>query len=123
MAEILASSREEKNDRKPRQSMAKSTLNFMIDVSIENMMQRKSFQVVSFALKSVLFAETSNKCKMENQEKSKSGMGEVFSYFFRKNDPERPSNFNIKAMHTINKISILMFLVGIVMLIIKLSLR
>jgi hypothetical protein len=95
----------------------------MIDVSIENMLQRKSFQVVSFALKSVLFAKTSNKCKMENQNKSKSGMGEVFSYFFRKNDPERPNNFNLKAMHTINKISILMFLVGVVMVIIKLSLR
>ena len=95
----------------------------MNGLSLENMLQIKSFQVVSFALKSVLFAKTSNKCKMENQEKSKSGVGEVFSYFFRKNDPDRPNNFNLKAMHTINKISILMFLIGVVMVIIKLSLR
>lgn len=37
-------------------------------------------------------------------------MGEVTGYFFRKKDPSRPNTFNIRAMHTINKISILMFL-------------
>ncbi|HRJ29014.1 MAG TPA: hypothetical protein PLV21_09460 [Cyclobacteriaceae bacterium] len=37
-------------------------------------------------------------------------LGEVTGYFFRKKDPSRPNTFNIRAMHTINKISILMFL-------------
>ncbi|NMM50575.1 DUF6728 family protein [Marinigracilibium pacificum] len=46
-------------------------------------------------------------------------MGEVAGYFFRKKDPSRPSNFNIKAMHTINKISILMFLVCMVILFVR----
>jgi hypothetical protein len=38
-------------------------------------------------------------------------LGEVGGYFFRKKDPNRPKNINIKAMHIINKIAILMFLV------------
>ena len=46
-------------------------------------------------------------------------LGEVAGYFFRKKDPNRPSNFNIRAMHTINKISIVMFLVGVLFIIIK----
>ncbi|HEY4650726.1 MAG TPA: DUF6728 family protein [Pontibacter sp.] len=37
---------------------------------------------------------------------------EVATYFFRKKDPNRKSNFSLRAMHTINKISILMFLAG-----------
>ena len=46
-------------------------------------------------------------------------LGEVFGYFFRKKDPDRPSNFNIKMMHGINKISILMFLVALIILIVR----
>ncbi|MGK7393890.1 MAG: DUF6728 family protein [Candidatus Cyclobacteriaceae bacterium M3_2C_046] len=46
-------------------------------------------------------------------------MGEVFGYFFRKKDPNRPSNFNLKMMHGINKISILMFLAGVLFMVIK----
>ncbi|MDB5115723.1 MAG: hypothetical protein JWQ79_1215 [Mucilaginibacter sp.] len=34
-------------------------------------------------------------------------------YFFRKKDPNRPTNFNIRAMHIINAIAITMFLAGI----------
>ncbi|MEM6641630.1 MAG: DUF6728 family protein [Bacteroidota bacterium] len=44
---------------------------------------------------------------------------EVFGYFFRKKDPNRPKNFNIKAMHTINKISILMFLCAVIVMIVR----
>ena len=44
---------------------------------------------------------------------------EVLGYFFRKKDPSRPKNFNIKAMHTINKISILMFLFAVVVMIVR----
>jgi hypothetical protein len=46
-------------------------------------------------------------------------IGEVFGYFFRKKDPERKSNFNLRMMHGINKISIIMFLVGMIYLALK----
>lgn len=41
-------------------------------------------------------------------------LGEVFGYFFRKKDPSRPSNFSIRSMHFINKLSITMFLLGMI---------
>ena len=47
-------------------------------------------------------------------------LGEAFSYFFRifgKADPSKPTNFNIKTMHFINKISIVMFLMCICVMI------
>ena len=40
-------------------------------------------------------------------------LGEAFSYFvtvFKKPDPNKPTNINLRMMHGINKISILMFL-------------
>lgn len=46
-------------------------------------------------------------------------LGEVGGYFFRKKDPSRPTNINIKMMHGINKISIGVFLVGVLYLILK----
>jgi len=46
-------------------------------------------------------------------------LGEVGGYFFRKKDPSRPSNINIRMMHGVNKISILIFLIGIIYLILK----
>jgi hypothetical protein len=46
-------------------------------------------------------------------------LGEVAGYFFRKKDPNRPTNFNIKSMHVINKISMSIFLLGIIYLIVK----
>jgi hypothetical protein len=60
---------------------------------------------------------------MNTESSKKSGFQEVISYFFRKKDPSRPQNFNLRAMHTINKISILMFLIGVLFLIFKLSFR
>ena len=45
--------------------------------------------------------------------------GEVLGYFFRKKDPNRKSNFNLKMMHGINKISIIMFLLAIVVIVVK----
>jgi hypothetical protein len=47
-------------------------------------------------------------------------LGEAFSYFlnvFKKPDPSKPTNINIRMMHGINKISILMFLVALMVLI------
>lgn len=46
-------------------------------------------------------------------------LGEVAGYFFRKKDPDRPTNFNIKSMHVINKISMSIFLLGVIYLIAK----
>ena len=48
---------------------------------------------------------------------------EVLTYFFRKKDPSRPKNFNLKAMHIINKISILMFLFALIVMITRAILR
>jgi len=46
-------------------------------------------------------------------------LGEVFGYFFRKKDPSRPTNVNLRMMHGINKISMVMFLIGVLFIIIK----
>lgn len=45
--------------------------------------------------------------------------GEVFGYFFRKKDPNRPTNINLRMMHGINKISIIVFLLGVIYFVIK----
>ena len=46
-------------------------------------------------------------------------LGEVGGYFFRKKDPTRPRNINLKMMHGVNKISIIIFLLGVIFLILK----
>ena len=59
------------------------------------------------------------------EKKSKGGwkeflkLGEVGNYFFRRKDPSRPTNINIKMMHGINKFSILIFLAAVLYLILK----
>jgi hypothetical protein len=50
-------------------------------------------------------------------------LGEVGGYFFRKKDPSRPNNFNIRAMHGINKLSMLIFLVALIVMIVRFILR
>ena len=46
-------------------------------------------------------------------------LGEVGGYFFRSKSDSRPTNFNIRMMHGINKISIIVFILGIIFLILK----
>jgi hypothetical protein len=49
-------------------------------------------------------------------------LGEVGNYFFRvfrKPDPDSKPNFNLRMMHGINKISILMFLAALIVWIVK----
>ena len=49
-------------------------------------------------------------------------MGAVGNYFFRvfqKPDPSQKSNFNLRMMHGINKISILVFLFAVIFWIIR----
>ena len=61
----------------------------------------------------------------EKQTKEKKPTGyyfdfkEVLTYFFRKKDPNRPSNINLKMMHGINKISMLMFLICLIVIIFR----
>lgn len=50
-------------------------------------------------------------------------LGEVGGYFFRKKDPSRPSNINLRMMHGVNKISIVIFLMGVLYLIYKLVIK
>ncbi|HEY9044946.1 MAG TPA: DUF6728 family protein [Ohtaekwangia sp.] len=50
-------------------------------------------------------------------------LGEVGNYFFRKKDPSRPNNINIRMMHGVNKISIIIFLAGVLFLIFKLVIK
>ncbi|HMJ67779.1 MAG TPA: DUF6728 family protein [Cyclobacteriaceae bacterium] len=67
----------------------------------------------------------------ENQESGKKrnslkeffSFGEVGGYFFRKKDPNRPNNINIRMMHGVNKISIIVFLAGVLYLIFKLLIK
>lgn len=68
--------------------------------------------------------KTKDELNQERQERINTashylGLGEVFGYFFRKKDPNRPTNFNIKMMHGINKISIIVFLLGILFIVLK----
>jgi len=46
-------------------------------------------------------------------------LGEVGNYFFRKKNPDRPTNINIKMMHGVNRLAIIMFLAAIIYFVIK----
>jgi hypothetical protein len=59
---------------------------------------------------------------MANKIKEFFQLGEVGNYFirvFQKPDPNKKTNFNLRMMHGINKISILMFLFAIIVWLIK----
>jgi hypothetical protein len=58
--------------------------------------------------------------------KEQFNLTEVFSYFirvFKKPKPGAPTNFNIRTMHTINKISIVMFLFCVLVMLYRAFLR
>lgn len=46
-------------------------------------------------------------------------LGELGNYFFRKKNPDRPTNINIKMMHGVNRLAIIMFLAAIIYFLIK----
>ncbi|QRQ99996.1 DUF6728 family protein [Dyadobacter sandarakinus] len=53
-------------------------------------------------------------------------LGDVFYYFvrvFRKPDPNAPTSFNLRMMHGINRISIVMFLICLVVMIVRAIMR
>ncbi|MFQ3215353.1 MAG: hypothetical protein ACI9XJ_002557 [Marivirga sp.] len=62
----------------------------------------------------------------QNSWKSYFQLGEVAQYFsrlFYKKDPNAPTNTNLKLMHGINKISILLFLIALVIMISRAIMR
>jgi hypothetical protein len=61
--------------------------------------------------------------RQKNTWKDLINLGPVAGYFFRKHDPNAKPNFNLRMMHGVNKISMIMFLVSVIILIIKLSFR
>ncbi|MEQ9305435.1 MAG: DUF6728 family protein [Marinoscillum sp.] len=48
---------------------------------------------------------------------------EVVTYFFRKKDPNRPTNTSIKMMHGVNRISMIMFLICLIVIITRFIIR
>jgi hypothetical protein len=63
--------------------------------------------------------EDQNKPAQKKGLKEFFALGEVGGYFFRKKDPNRPADINIRMMHGINKISIIVFLLGIIYIIFR----
>ncbi|MEM9326875.1 MAG: DUF6728 family protein [Bacteroidota bacterium] len=75
------------------------------------------------------------KQKMEENQEQKStnearkglgyyfSFGEVLTYYFRKKDPNRPRNINLRMMHGINKISIIMFLIAVIVMVVRAIVR
>lgn len=61
--------------------------------------------------------------KKKNSLRDLFSLGEVGGYFFRKKDPNRPNNVNIRMMHGVNKFSIFIFIVGVLYLIFKLVIK
>ena len=53
-------------------------------------------------------------------------LGDAFRYFgrvFRKNNGEYPTSFNLRTMHWINRISIVMFLFCVIVMIVRAIMR
>ena len=49
-------------------------------------------------------------------------LGDVFGYFilvFKKPDPNAPNSFNLRMMHGINRISIVMFVICMIVMIFR----
>ncbi len=64
-------------------------------------------------------SSSAEKPREKNSLKDYFALGEVFGYFFRKKDPDAKPNFNLRMMHGINKISILVFLLALVVMVLK----
>ena len=55
----------------------------------------------------------------KDQRKSRNGLNELLTYFFRKKDPSKKVSINLKLMHGINKISIIIFIFAVIIIISK----
>ncbi|XOV95213.1 MAG: DUF6728 family protein [Bacteroidota bacterium] len=67
---------------------------------------------------------------MNSEEEDKKGdlgyffnFKEVLGYYFRKKDPNRKPDINLRMMHGINKIAIIMFLVALIVIITRFIVR
>lgn len=68
---------------------------------------------------------------MENEKEKASWktyfeLGEMWGYFtrvFKKPDPDKPNSFNLRVMHGINKVSILMFLMALIVMLFRVFTR
>ena len=76
--------------------------------------QRRTFELITMEK-----SEKEPDKGLQNSWKEYFQLGEVFGYFFRKKDDSRPHNFNIKVMHGINKISIIIFILGVIFIILR----
>ncbi len=52
-----------------------------------------------------------------DQKKKNSDLNELLTYFFRKKDPYKKVSINLKLMHGINKISIIIFIFAVIVII------
>jgi hypothetical protein len=69
-----------------------------------------------------VYIETAFVMEEKNQVKEFFKLGEVGNYFlrvFKKPDPNAPTNINLRMMHGINKISILIFLFAVIFWVVK----
>ena len=57
--------------------------------------------------------------KKENKISYYFDFSEVLNYFFRKKDPNKKTNFSLKAMHTVNKLSILIFIIAVLVIVFR----
>ena len=55
----------------------------------------------------------------KDQKNSRNGLNELLTYFFRKKDPSKKVSINLRLMHGINKISIIIFMIAVIIIITK----
>lgn len=46
-------------------------------------------------------------------------IGEIFTYFFRKKDPNNKPDIGLRMMHGVNKFSIIVFILGVIFIIVR----
>ncbi len=55
-----------------------------------------------------------NEQESSNSVRSYFEVGELFTYFFRKKDPNNKPDVGLRMMHGVNKFSIIVFLLGVI---------
>jgi len=50
-------------------------------------------------------------------------IGELFTYFFRKKDPNVKESISLRAMHFVNKLSMSIFLICLIVILYRLFIR
>ena len=47
------------------------------------------------------------------------GFRDIFGYYFRWKDPDKKPDFNLHVMHIINRISIIIFIIALIIIVIR----